>query len=416
MTNTNTKKTKCSKILFASFSPWENGQRSPTNGLIEPMLDFFSPKIKRFVLIDQPHPGSDRLIPRVETYKRGKLKDIKKSSILVSFLYPILYLRNTLKTSLIFKIRDFLSVLDYGLLKREHFDLFIGLESVNTIAGVILKRFGLVDSVVYYVSDFSLKRYVNPLLNKIYLLLDRIAFNNADFVWDISPALMQARIKAGLDLKSVKTSIHVPIALFSEQLTSLPSKQTIPFSIAYAGLVSSENGPSIALKALKKVLRTFPKAQLHIFAMGRDIDIQKLRDLTNKLVIQKKVFIHGFISNQTDLIKDLSQYRIGLAPYLTKEGSHRWWADATRIRLYLAAGLPVITTPVPPAGNELTKNNSGFVVKDNETKFAKTIGLLFKNNNLYNKMKKNAIKQAKDNTWDKVYTKTLKKMNVSLVK
>ena len=104
------------------------------------MLSYFAPRVNKFVLIDQPHPGSDRLIPMIETYSKGKLKSTTKSSLFVSFLYPFLILNNSLSTSIIFKVRDFLSVIDFGLKANDRFDLFIGLESINTLAGVILKN------------------------------------------------------------------------------------------------------------------------------------------------------------------------------------------------------------------------------------------------------------------------------------
>ena len=44
-------------VVFATFSPWENGARMPTNGMIEPMLKFFYPRTSKFLLIDEPHPG-----------------------------------------------------------------------------------------------------------------------------------------------------------------------------------------------------------------------------------------------------------------------------------------------------------------------------------------------------------------------
>lgn len=402
------------RVVFATFSPWENNRRSPTNGLVEPMVSFFVPRTSKFVLIDQPHPGSDRLIPISEIYEKGKHKKTTKSSLAVSWLLPVLALNNTLKTSIAFKLRDFLSVLDFAMGDKGSYDIFIGLESINTLAGVLLKKLGVAKTVVYYVSDFSLQRYRSTFLNKIYLLLDRIAFNHADFVWDISRGMMSARRSAGLPSKITKTSLYVPIALFPNQVRSRPQAKTIPASLVYAGALGSENGPDLAILSLKKVLRTIPQAQLHIFTNGQDMETQTLRDLTDKLGIHDKVFFHGLIANQTELIKDLEQFMVGLAPYRAIPGSARWWADATRIRLYLAAGLPVVTTQVPPVGQELEQEKSGLVVKDNAEKIAQAIISLLKNRNLYRKMRQNAIAQARRNTWDKVYSKTLKSMGVDL--
>lgn len=380
--------------------------------MVEPMIYYFAPRVKKFVLIDQPHPGSDRVIPLIEIYEKGKLRKTYLSSFIVSWLYPLLSLFNNSQTSILFKIRDFLSVLDFALRRKDHYDIFIGLESINTLAGILLRKFGFVSTVVYYVSDFSLQRFLNPLLNKLYLLLDRLAFNHSDFVWDVSTELMPARMKAGLNPQTTKTSIYVPIALFPDQIIAQTQK-TIPASIVYAGRLNKENGPDLAIKALKRVLLTIPQARLHIFTSGEDIGTQSLRDLTDQLGIHDKVFFHGLIQNQTELINDLSQFAIGIAPYRSIPGSPRWWADATRIRLYLAAGLPIITTQVPPIGKELTEHQSGLVVNDNVKQLAQTIIYLLKNRHIYNKMKNNALIQAKNNTWDKVYSQTLRKMGLA---
>lgn len=400
------------RVIFATFSPWQGNRRSPTNGMVEPMLSFFVTRTKEFVLIDQPHPGSDRVIPRIEIYKNGKNRKTTKSSILIWWLYPLLLLQNTLQTSIIFKIRDFLSVLDYGLRNPSFHDLFIGLESVNTLAGVLLKKFGLVGKVVYYVTDFSLHRYKNPIMNKLFLLLDRLAFDHADFVWDVSKAIMPARIAAGLNPKTIKTSLYVPTTLFQNQVCDHSVKK-IPASIVYAGALNRENGPDLAIYAVKKILRVVPEVRLHIFTDGQDIETQHLRDLTDTLGIHDKVFFHELIS-RNKLIADLRQFMIGLAPYRTFPGSPRWWADSTRIRLYLAVGLPVITTKVPSIAKELEQEKAGLVVKDNAQDISQAVISLLKNKSLYRKMRQNAVRQANNNTWEKIYSRTIKGMNIAL--
>jgi len=107
------------KVMFASFSPWENKKRMPTNGMIEPMLLFFLPKTKKFVLIDEPHPGSDRLLPVIEIYKGKRLIKKKGSSIFVKWLYPFLAIRNSVGTRISFKLRDFFAVVDFTLQDKD---------------------------------------------------------------------------------------------------------------------------------------------------------------------------------------------------------------------------------------------------------------------------------------------------------
>jgi glycosyltransferase involved in cell wall biosynthesis len=398
-------------VVFATFSPWENGKRMPTNGMIEPMLKFFLPKTNKFTLIDEPHPGSDRVIPIIETYSNRKLIKKTKSSLFVSWLYPFLMMQNTVGTRIPFKIRDFLANLDAVLGKNTKYDLFIGLESINALAGVLLKKLGFVKIVVYYVSDYSPSRYKADWFNNLYLFLDRLAISKVDYLWDVSTAMMPARIKAGLDPKFATKVIHVPNALYPEQINYLPFEKTQKFSLIYAGTLGPENGPDIAITAMKYVTDKYPKALLHIYGGGEN-DLKRLNKLTEKLNLSKFVIFHGFMTDQIKLSNEIKKYRIGLAPYKAIPGSPRWWADATKIRLYLAAALPTITTQVPPLSKELIQANAGLVTKDNAKETAEAIIKFFSDINLYKTMRTNAIKKAKYNLWENTFANAIRQMGI----
>lgn len=399
-------------IMFATFSPWEKGLRLPTNGMIEPMLKFFLPKSEKFVLIDEPHPGSDRVIPVIETYSKGKLIKKSGSSILVNWLYPLLILRNSVGTRIPFKIRDFLASVDYYLQNKSKFDVFIGLESINAIAGIFLKKLGAVKKVIYYVSDYSPKRYKGGWFNKTYLALDKYAAAHADYIWDVSLAMMPERVKQGLNRNNMQKTIHVPNALYPEQINYLPLEKTEPFSLVFAGTLGAENGPDIAVKAMGLITKRYPKAKLHIYG-GGESDLKRLGKLVENLKLDGNIIFHGFMTDQIKLSNEIKSYRIGLAPYKAIKGSPRFWADATKIRLYLAAGLPVITTQVPPLGKELLEANAGIVTKDNAKETAVAVIKLFSNPEIYKTLRQNAVKKAKNNTWENTYSKAIAKMNLS---
>ena len=400
-------------VLIATFAEHAHGKRLAMNGMIEPMLSFFLPKTKKTVLIDQPYPGSDTLIPIIETYKNEKLVKTAKSSKFIYFLYPFLKKVNYDATHVSFKIRDFLSVLDYGLRDKTRFDIFIGLEAINALAGILLKKLGKVETVVYYVSDYSPTRYKLLWFNKLYLLLDRFAVTHSDFVWDVSKAMMPARIKVGLDPKKAAPLIHVPNALHPEQINYLPYSKIIPNSLVYGGTLGKENGPDIVIEALNLVAKSIPQATLHIYGDGEP-DISRLKKLTEKLKLTDKVKFHGFITDQVELSNKTKQYAIGLAPYLAVPESPRWWADSTKIRLYLGAGLPVITTQVPPLGKEIEEGKAGLIAKDNPKKQAQAIIKLLRDTNLYKTFKSNAIKMGRNNIWENTYSQALDNMFLDL--
>lgn len=395
-----------SRVLIATFSPWKNGIRLPINGNVEPMLDFFTKRVAETVLIDQPYPESDFLMPKVEEYRGKKLVRKKNMSWYLYCLYPVLKIANNNNTHAAFKIRDLLSVLDVGL-RHKKWNFFIGFESINAIGGIMLRKIGKVDSVIYYVSDYSPNRYHNKWFNVLYLWLDRFAARNSDVIWDVSPAMHPARVKAGLNKKESAPVLVVPNALYPQQIKFENSSKIEPLSLVFMGTLGPENGPDLAIEALPLVLKRYPKARLHIVGGGREEELQML---SRKLKVNRNVVFHGFIASREDVSKVIRRFMIGLAPYINFKESARLYGDATKIRAYMAAGLPVITTTVPPLGAEVLKKGAAIVVNDNKEEIANSIVALFKDKKRYLKMRKHAMLFAKNNTWENEYKLVFRKM------
>lgn len=398
-----------SRVLIATFSPWKNGVRLPINGNLEPMRDFFVQKVACLVLIDQVYPGSDFVLPRTEMYEKNKPVRLLRPPILIYLLYPLLLMANRSGTQVIFKIRDYFSVLFEGLRSMESFDIFIGFEAINALAGVVLRSMGKVRRVVYYVSDYSPNRYNISWFNSLYLWLDRQAAMRSDVVWDVSKAMMPARIRAGLDPKKSAPVLHVPNALYPSQIKISTARQIHKHSIVFLGTLGYENGPDIAVEAMCLVRKCIPDAMLHIIG-GNEPNEDRLKVLAKEYGVANAVVFHGFINKREKISALARTFAVALAPYKYIEGSARLYGDATKIRAYLAAGLPVITTSVPPLGADAARSGAAMIVKDSPEAFAEAIVLLFRTPHLYKKMRACAIRFAKNNTWDKEYEAALLRM------
>lgn len=408
----NKKKSKIiNSLVISTFSAWRKGLRTPTNGMIEPLLSFFDTRCNEITLIDCPHPGSDDIVPKIEIYKKGHLVDRKRPY----FLFPptwVLRKFNILKTQPTFKARDFIVAGQILALKKTKIDLYIGLESIFTFVGILFKKLGKVKRVVYYVSDYSPNRYPSKLFNFFYLWLDRFCATNADFIWDVSVAMHPARIKSGLDPKKSKPVIHVPNALFPWQMKFRKIYDLDRYSIAFAGTIGPENGLDLAIEALPIIIKIIPKLKLHILGGGLPKEEKKVSLLIRKLKLNNHVVNHGFVSDLRKLSNILSRYEVGLAPYRAIPNSVRWYADATKLRLYFANGLPVVSTFVAPLARETEKKGCTIVTKDTKEEFAKGVLALLSNNNKYLKFRDAAIKYAKGNTWENTYSKALRRMHI----
>ncbi len=404
---------KDSSVFIATFSLYEIGRRLPKNGMVEPMLSFFVPKVKTLLLLDQPHLTSDTINPFIEKYENGKL--IKKYS-LSAFLYFPIYLyclteRSGL-TRISHKLRDFFSVIFIGLTQKDKYGLFIGLEAVNAIAGIILKKIGKVETVVYYVSDYSPNRFSKfgrKRLNSLYLWLDRFCVEHADFTWDVSPAMQEGRLKNGLDTQKKYNVIHVPNGLFPSQIKSLPISQRTPASLIYLGTLEPDFGVELAIRAFREVKNKNPKALLRIIGGGKEL--LSLKKLAQKLKLENSVIFYGFVEDNDEAARIVRTSYIGLAPYRAFPESIRWYGDAGKIRQYLASGLPVVTTHVPPLGKYIVEKGAGIMTTDTVESFSGGIMKLLSDDGLYKKLSFAAEKISKDNTWENAYSKVLQNMD-----
>ena len=403
---------KNSKVLVATFSPWEKGVRSPTNGMVEPFIDFFSKRVGHFVLLDQPHPGSDILLPRIEIYKGKKLTTVTKNSFFVKFLYPLLFLTNKHQTQITFKLRDFFSVLDFVLTNKTKYDLFIGFESVNALAGALLRKMGRIERVVYYVSDFSPKRYKQKWFNAIYLYLDKLATTYSNATWNVSHAMSKARKKLGYNMEKMSQQLYAPNAFFKHEIKYNPLSKVNRYGIVYAGTMGPENGPDLAIKAMPLILKEIPQAKLTLIGGGGKEQEMKLKKLIQRLGLKNNVEYRGFIPTNKEMYQIIRSNAVSIAPYRAMPNSVRWYADAVKIRTSLACGLPVVTTQVPPNGRLVEDTGAGVVTRDNSKDLAGALIKIFSNRKGYLKMRKNAIAAARENTWENSFSNALKDMGI----
>ena len=247
------------------------------------------------------------------------------------------------------------------------------------------------------------------MFNILYIWLDQFCVRYADFTWDVSPAMLEARLKSGLDPKIAHKVIHVPNALFPGQIHSLPISERLPNSLVYMGILDRDQGSDLAIESLQLVIRKIPDAVLHIVGGAKD-DVDRLRKLVARLELQKRVIFYGFVPDNNEMAKIVRGCMIGLAPYRSFPDSFRWYGDAGKIRQYLASGLPVVTTPVPPLGRYVVEKEAAVMAQDTIKDFSGEIIKLLLDKELYKKMSEHAKELSKENTWENTYTSTLKKM------
>ena len=220
--------------------------------------------------------------------------------------------------------------------------------------------------------------------------------------------MQEGRLKNGLNSEKKYRVIHVHNGLFPSQIRSLPISKRTPNSLVYLGTLEPDFGVELAIKALKEVKRKNPKSMLWIIGGGKELLI--LKRLVQKLKLEKSVIFYGFVEDNNEVARIVRTSYISLAPYRAFPESLRWYGDAGKIRQYLAAGLPVVTTQVPPLGRHIVEKGAGIMTKDTVESFSNGIMQLLSNHTLYAKLTNAAERISRDNTWENVYTKAFNDM------
>jgi glycosyltransferase involved in cell wall biosynthesis len=84
------------------------------------------------------------------------------------------------------------------------------------------------------------------------------------------------------------------------------------------------------------------------------------------------------------------------------------YADPSKIKSYLACGLPVITTTVTYMASVLEKNDAGIVVRYQTADVILAIKKLLNNKQLYDKYSKSTLQLIKTYDWNAVFDQAFK--------
>ncbi|MBU0709214.1 MAG: glycosyltransferase [Candidatus Omnitrophica bacterium] len=346
-------------------------------------------------------------------FEKGMLKE-KIEAKGFSFLCRIPEQKRVNKTYLRLKLRDLFSVLYFSLLiKKKYLKkgavwFYFGVESINAVAGAIVRLFLPIDYIIYYIFDWSVKWFRNRFLNSAYIWFDKIACYGSDFIWNIAETIEEAR-REKLRYKQRKMGLQLTVPYAMSFRADLVRKDVSgPLNtVVYSGYLSKENGALLFPDLAKEIGRSRQDVRFLVIG-GGDCLGQMREDIRSKDI--DNIILKDEISDQNEIDRILSTSHIAIAPYADEEFSKKKYGDMIKIRNYFALGLPVVTTSIPPVSREIIKERLGFVVSCNVKDLAEACISLLSDRNLYSEIRANVINKAQNHTWENIYNRALKEM------
>jgi len=350
-------------------------------------------KVKKLLFIAHPlYKGNERSY--FELTENGKVKHKKISSLRTKI--PIVN----------YFIEIFLT-LSWVFLSKDEYNLFIGVDNLNALTGLILRGFGKVDKVIYYTIDYSPRRFDNNFLDFIYYKIDALCVKDADAVWNVSPRIAEGRRKIK-KINFLKKQRVVPIGIWFDKVKRRAFNKIKKHQLLFLGHLLEKQGVQIVVDAVPDIIKEIP--DFHFLIVGGGEYKRSLRKKVDKMRLGKYVTFTGWIKDRKKLDRLISESALAIAPYNPAKAEFTYYADPTKIKDYLSAGLPIILTEVSHNAKEIEKRKCGIVVDYKKEEIAKAVIELMKDKDKLRIYRENAVKYAKQFDWNKVFSEHLKEI------
>ena len=291
----------------------------------------------------------------------------------------------------------------YWILRsRKRFSIYVGIDNLNAFTGIVLRKLGVTDKVIFYVIDYTPKRFRNTFINLLYHALDGFCVRHSDYVWNISERIAEVREKQGV---SKTKNLVVPVGIELEKIGCLANRKGNKRKLVFVSHLTKSKGVELAIEAMKAINQAVPDAILEIIGTGpHEQELEKMCEVRG---LSNYVKFLGAMGHDK-LLEYLPSCGIALATYLDDLDSITYYADPTKPKEYLACGLPVVITRVPWIAEEIERRPMGIAIRYTKEELTNAVIKLAKNNDFYMQCSKNATAFTSNLSWDKIYTRAFK--------
>jgi glycosyltransferase involved in cell wall biosynthesis len=286
-------------------------------------------------------------------------------------------------------------------------DVYIGSNNLNAFVGILLKKFGFVSRVVYYVIDYNPVRYSNPLINRGYHWLDKYCVLHSDETWNLSPRMEEGRIRyfhfSG-GLQKV-----VPVGIWPESMNRVPDSKIHRHTAVFLGHMLKKQGMQHLVTAIPEIKKRIP--DFHLLVLGGGDYLNSLRKQAHRLRIAHQIEFTGYIQNHRVIEKRLASCAIGIALYDAFDNgklNYSYFGSPTKVKAYLAAGLPVLMTNVPYNAPEMVRAGCGIIATSNPEDIGVKLVSVLSRPALLRHMHLKVRQYRKQFNWNVIFARALK--------
>lgn len=247
-------------------------------------------------------------------------------------------------------------------LRPPRVEVWFGFNPLACARGLLARRRRGARYVVLWSVDFVPDRFGRGTLRtRTYDRLDRLCCEQADARVELTEAAQRARnLRHGLAGHSPPTHV-VPMGAWLQRTPTTYENGFERRRLVMLAHLVRRQGVDALLEALA-LLKASCAGGIATDIVGTGPLEPVLRAQARSLGIDDVVHFHAFVPDHRQVEEILAGASIGVAPYRPGEATFTAYADPGKLKAYLAAGLPILLTDVPPNAAELVREAGAEIV------------------------------------------------------
>jgi glycosyltransferase involved in cell wall biosynthesis len=283
-------------------------------------------------------------------------------------------------------------------LRVGHVDGWFGFNSLACARGLAARAARRAERVVYWCVDFVPDRFGTGVVTCAYDRLDRLCCRRADARFELSAAALDGRNRRhGFSYAEVAPARVVPMGAWLDRVPTTPPDGHARRRVVYLGHLVPRQGVRLLIETLA-LLRGRVEANI----VGRGPLEEELRRSAAAHGLADSVVFHGFVEDHREVEAILANASVAVAPYATDDATFSRFADPGKLKAYLAAGLPIAITDVPPNARELAERGGAELVDYSADTLAAAIERLLADPADWQRRRDAALALAREFDWPRI--------------
>jgi glycosyltransferase involved in cell wall biosynthesis len=291
----------------------------------------------------------------------------------------------------------------------ESVDVWFGFNNLACARGLLARRLRRCHKVVYWAVDFVPNRFGDNVLTKAYDRLDALCCHYADARFELSAAALRGR-NDRLRLKPESTSrAHVvPIGAWVDTVPVTPENGWKSRRVLYVGHLVKRQGVGLLVEALGLLARRDVDFVAEIAGSGPlEAELRKRAEIAG---IQERLRFAGFIPDHRGVESFLATGSLAVAAYDPEDNVLTQHADPTKLKDYLAAGLPIVMTELPHNARELEERAGAEIIPFEARALADAIERGLADGEQWQQRRRAALRYAKGFDWQALLEEPLNRL------